>query len=114
MFNRDYFGSYIIYAAWPQYQVFFDGGADIFGEKIIREYLDLSSAQAGSQKILDKYDITIVIINSGSQLSHFLIADSDWRLIYSDKVADILVKNTPEHQGLIAKYPFVKPFATYP
>jgi len=32
MFNEDEFGDYLIYAAWPEYKVFFDGRSDIYGE----------------------------------------------------------------------------------
>jgi hypothetical protein len=36
--------------------------------------------------------------------------NKDWRLIYADKVANIFLKNIPEHHKLIQKYRHVKPF----
>ena len=34
---------------------------------------------------------------------------TDWKLIYSDKVANIFVRSIPVNQPLIDKYPDVKP-----
>ena len=58
--------------------------------------------------ILKKYDISWIIYNSNSVLSLFLMERDDWRLIYADKVADVFVKDIPENQYLIQKYPDVK------
>ena len=35
MFNNDEFGDYLIYAAYPQYRVFFDGRSDMYGSGIV-------------------------------------------------------------------------------
>lgn len=108
MFNNDEFGDYIIYAAWPKYKVFVDGRSDMYGTDIMKEYLKLISVLPGWNEILTKYNINWVIYNSNSSLSTLLMERDDWRLIYSDKVANIFVKNTPENQYLIDKYPDVE------
>jgi hypothetical protein len=109
MFNNDEFGDYIIYAAWPQYKVMFDGRSDMYGEKIGEDYLKVMHIANGWKDVLRKYNINWVIFNNKSVLSAFLLERADWRLIYSDKVANIFVRNTPEYQSLINKYPDVKP-----
>ena len=43
MFDNDEFGDYIIYAAWPEYRVFFDGRSDMYGVDIIKEYQKVAS-----------------------------------------------------------------------
>jgi hypothetical protein len=43
-----------------------------------------------------------------AHLSLFLMERDDRKLVYADKVADIFVKNTPENQSLIEKYPDIK------
>jgi hypothetical protein len=108
MFNNDEFGDYIIYAAWPKYKVFVDGRSDMYGTDIMKEYLKLISVLPGWNEILTKYNINWVIYNSNSSLSTLLMERVDWNLIYSDKVASIFVKNTPENQHLIEKYPDVE------
>ena len=39
----------------------------------------------------------------------FLAERDDWKLVYSDTVASIFVKNVPENRYLIEKYSGVKP-----
>jgi hypothetical protein len=109
MFNDDEFGDYIIYAAWPDYRVFFDGRSDMYGEERLKEYFKVVTLETGWETVLEKYNINWIIYNSKSILSRVLIKDKEWRLIYSDKVATIFVRDRPEYQYLIEKYQNVKP-----
>jgi hypothetical protein len=111
VFNSYVFGSYIIYAAWPQIEVFIDGRADMYNNQQTEEYLKVARVKRGWEDVLKKYDITWIIYNNESALSSVLLERDDWRLIYSDRVANIFVKKTPENQPLINKYPDVKPVA---
>jgi hypothetical protein len=109
MFNNDEFGDYIIYAAWPEYKVFFDGRSDMYGAERIKEYYKVARIEPGWQDILKKYDIKWVIYNDKSTLSQFLLQRDDWRLIYADKVANIFIKNIPENLVWLEKYRNIKP-----
>jgi len=109
MFDNDEFGDYIIYAAWPQYKVFFDGRSDMYGTDILKEYLKVRHFKHGWEKIIEKYDITWIIYNANSLFSRFLLQNDDWKLIYADKVANIFLKDIPENQSLIEKYSNVEP-----
>jgi hypothetical protein len=109
MFNNDEFGDYIIYAAWPGYKVFFDGRSDMYGSDRMKEYFKLTRLEQGWGEVISKYDIGWIIYNTNSALSSFLLERNDWKLIYSDKVANIFVKNSPENQYLVEKYRDVKP-----
>jgi hypothetical protein len=108
VFNNDGFGSYIIYEAWPEYEVFYDG-RDMYGKERTEEYLKVADVARGWKDVLEKYDITWIIYNNESTLSNLLLEADDWRLVYSDQVANIFVKETPENQPLIRKYPNVQP-----
>jgi hypothetical protein len=110
VFNSDAFGSYIIYEAWPEYEVFYDG-RDMYGKERTEEYLKVADVERGWEDVLKKYDITWIIYHNESVLSNLLLERDDWQLIYSDKVANIFVKKTPENQPLISRYPNVKPVA---
>ena len=57
---------------------------------------------------MKKYNIDWIIYNANSPLSMFLMERDDWKLIYADKVANIFVKDIPEYQYLIEKYPDVE------
>jgi len=109
MFNNDEFGDYIIYAAWPEYKVFFDGRSDMYGVKRMKEYIKVVRIEQGWDEVFKKYNINWIIYNANSSLSRFLFERDDWKLIYADKVANIFVKKTPENQTLIDKYSNIKP-----
>jgi hypothetical protein len=109
MFNNDEFGDYIIYAAWPEYKVFFDGRSDMYGVARMKEYIKVVRIEQGWDEVLKKYNINWIIYGANSALSQFLLARDDWKLVYADKVANIFVRNTPENKPLINKYPDVKP-----
>jgi hypothetical protein len=109
MFDNDEFGDYIIYAAWPQYKVFFDGRSDMYGTERLKEYNKIAGFDTGWEDVLEKYNISWIIFDAQSGLSRFLLRNDHWRLIYADKVAHIFVKNIPAYQYLIQKYNNVKP-----
>ena len=108
MFDNDEFGDYIIYAAWPEYRVFFDGRSDMYGVDILKEYYKVTNIKPGWNEVLKKYDISWIIFNANSSLSLFLMQRDDWKLIYADEVANIFVMNVQKNQYLIDKYPDVK------
>lgn len=109
MFNNDEFGDYIIYAASPRYRVFFDGRIDMYGTERLKEYNKVIGFQDGWEQVLDKYRMNWIIFDANSMLARYLLGNNQWRLIYADKVANIFVRNIPEYQYLITKYPNVKP-----
>ena len=108
MFNDDEFGDYFIYRSSPAYKVFMDGRSDMYGTQRLKEYRKISDFEPGWEGILDKYHITWICFGSDSRLSRYLLTDKDWVLIYSDKVADIFVKNLQQYRPLIEKYRSVK------
>jgi hypothetical protein len=108
MFDNDEFGDYIIYAAWPKYKVFFDGRSDMYGVDRLKEYIKVARVKPGWDEVLKKYTINWIIYDANSPLSLLLLERDDWKLIYADKVANIFVKNLPEYQYLIEKYPDVE------
>ena len=109
MFNNDEFGDYLIYAAWPEYKVFFDGRSDMYGETWGKQYLNIANVQPGWDRTIEKNHMTWVFSGATSPLSAILLEKKEWHLVYADKVAEIFVKKIPENYFLINKYPNVKP-----
>ncbi len=104
MFNADEFGDYIIYSAFPQYKVFIDGRIDIYMPEIFKDYQAVTEFKSGWEDIINKYEIKWIIYDKDSQLCRYLMERKDWRIIYSDDVANIFVRNTPEFKDMIGKY----------
>lgn len=109
MFNNDEFGDYVIYSAHQQYRVFIDGRLDMYGAARLREYYKVTNFEHDWRDVISKYRIGWIFFDADSPLSRYLLAQSDWRLIYADKVANIFVRNIPEYRDLIARHPNVVP-----
>jgi hypothetical protein len=106
-FTHDGFGDYLIYAAWPQYRVFIDGRTDMYGADRMKEYLTLAHAMPGWKKIVDKYAFSSILFDTHSPLANALAEDGDWRLIHSDPLASIFLREDGRNRHLIDKYPHV-------
>lgn len=109
MYNNDEFGDYLIYETYPEYKVFFDGRSDMYGTARFKEFQKVAGFSPGWETIVDKYDIGWFFITSDSLLTRYLQIHPGWRLIYSDNVANIHVRDTEKYRYLIGKYPDVTP-----
>jgi hypothetical protein len=104
MFNNDEFGDYIIYSAYPKYKVFIHDKIDWRAEERLKEYLKVIKFEQGWEDIIRKYDINWIIFNTDHVFSRFLREREDLKLIYTDKVASIFVRNVPDNFEIIQKY----------
>jgi hypothetical protein len=109
MFNDDEFGDYVIYAAWPEYRVSFDGRSDMYGENWGESYSMVFGVKPGWEKFIETNHFTWIFCRTDSLLSRALMENKNWRLIYSDRLARIFVRDIPEYRQLINKYSDVEP-----
>ena len=103
MFNNDEIGDYIIYWLYPRYKVFIDGRSDMYGEPILKKYYKVAVIEPGWKDVLDNYDINYIFYYTDSVLVRHLMTDAGWRQIYSDNIASIFLRNTPENAKTIAR-----------
>lgn len=101
MFNDDEFGDYIIYSVHPQYKVFIDSRVDMYGVDHFKDYLTMIYFEPGWENIVEKYSINWMILDADSIFSRHLMGRNDWKLIYSDKVANIFVRNISKNQDIL-------------
>lgn len=94
IFNELGFGSYLIWAAQPDYPVFVDTRLELYPMVIWRDYLDISAGRAGWQETLDRYGVNTLMLSPDNQPGLIAAARSsaDWRLLYEDDVAVIFVR----------------------
>lgn len=109
MFNNDEFGDYLIYKAYPNYKVFFDGRIDMYGTDHVKNFLKVIKLEPNWGDVIELYNIGWVFHNADSLLSRYLYERPDWHLIYADDTTHIYVKNTPVYQNLIERYKNVEP-----
>jgi len=91
MFNHFIWGGYILYRMWPAETVFIDGQTDFYGELLMREYFDVINLDDDWESILDKYEVSWLIVPRNDMLSRYLYSENDdiWSVIYEDDTAVI-------------------------
>lgn len=92
MFNNFIWGGYLLYRLWPQQTVFIDGQTDFYGEGLTREYTRVMALDESWKEILEKYDVSWVIVPSGKAIIKVLQEESHWIVVYEDETATILHK----------------------
>ncbi|MDX2159768.1 MAG: hypothetical protein SF162_00445 [bacterium] len=93
MFNAYNWGGYLMYAL-PQYPVFVDGRTDLYGDTVLREYLDAALGGASWREVLAKYAIDFVLVETGSGLANRLNDEPGWRAAYTDEQASLFINET--------------------
>ncbi len=81
------------YIAWkiPNLKIFVDGRTDLFGDKIILDWLKMVNADEGWEVSLKDYEIHWVFLKPGTPLIKEL-SSRGWQTIYEDQQVNILVE----------------------
>jgi hypothetical protein len=90
-FNYFPWGGYVLFRAWPEQQVFIDGQTDFYGENLTRQYETVLTLGDGWRQILDKYEVSWVLLPEDAQLVNALKAEAGWEVGYQDSTAVVLV-----------------------
>ncbi|HZT97374.1 MAG TPA: hypothetical protein VFB34_11135, partial [Chloroflexota bacterium] len=91
MFNSYAFGGYLIWHEFPRYHVFIDSRADtVYGARLLRDYLTVYRANPGWARVLSTYRIGWALVEPQAPIVQVLLA-SGWRLVYHDRVSDVVV-----------------------
>jgi hypothetical protein len=87
IYNLYRWGGYLIWRLYPEWQVFIDGRADVYGDASIEEYLEVYRVRTGWRDTLDKYKVDLVLIDRDSALATLLDEDRGWQKAYEDELA---------------------------
>jgi hypothetical protein len=93
MFNPYNWGGYLVWALWPDYRVFVDGRTDLYGDDLLRQYLEVQLGRPGFQDVLAEYDVNLVLTYPDDGLSLQLACSGEWEEVYRDEVAVIWVRD---------------------
>ncbi|MBW8011159.1 MAG: hypothetical protein FVQ83_07960 [Chloroflexi bacterium] len=88
--NSYNWGGYLIWAA-PDYAVFLDGRTDLYGDKIISEWLQILRAEEGWQHLLNDWQIRLILVEPTWPLVD-LLGGEGWENIYADDLAVIYAR----------------------
>jgi hypothetical protein len=88
------FGSYLIWAAQPEYKVFVDSRIELYPMNIWNDYLTISAGGYDWEAKLDHYQISTLLLEPASQpgLIQAVGASSNWKEVYRDNQAVIFTR----------------------
>jgi hypothetical protein len=93
MFNYFPWGGYLLYRLWPAEQVFIDGQTDFYGELLTREYEKVITMSEGWEDVLEKYKVSWVLMPSDSLFVRQVRSIPDWKLIFENQTAALLIQH---------------------
>jgi hypothetical protein len=93
--TSDQWGDYLIYRLYPRTHVFFDGRSDFYGEAIGEDYRILLAGGRNYRQVMTRYGFTAALLPLDWPLGQILERDPDWRAVYRDRQAVLLVRSAP-------------------
>jgi len=95
-FNYFPWGGYLLYRTWPEMLVFIDGQTDFYGEELTRKYEKVITLSPGWEDVLQKYQVSWVLMPTQSELIQHLQEIGDWNAVYQDQISTIMVLGSGE------------------
>lgn len=94
IFNELGFGSYLIWAAQPDYPVFVDTRLELYPLAIWQDYLAISAAAAGWEERLARYQVATLLLSPEQQQALVAAARRSpaWTLLYEDPAAALFTR----------------------
>ena len=100
-------GGYAIWKLYPEYRVFVDGRADLYGDDLLHQFQKAMELQAGWEQILDTWGVQTVLVPPTCSLAEALLLDEGWHAEYRDSQAVLLLRIHPtsENTGVFRNLP---------
>src|ERR1700676_623305 len=88
-------GGYAIWKLYPEYRVFVDGRADLYGDSLLRQFKTAIQLRTGWRDVLDSWKVEAVLVPPSCALAQALLLDANWHTAFSDSKAIILLRTHP-------------------
>jgi hypothetical protein len=98
--STDSWGGYLIFRLYPRTRVVVDDRHDFYGEPFFKSYLRMMRVEPEWDDFLHAYDVRCVLLPKGSPLVNLLRLTTAWKVVYSDNVAVLLLREEIPAAGL--------------
>jgi len=103
-------GGYAIWKLYPQYRVFVDGRADLYGsdlsgndlpsndqyqDDLLHQFRTAVDLRTGWRGVLDRWKVEAVLVPPSCALAQALLLDPNWHTEFSDSKAILLLRTEP-------------------
>ncbi|MBL8049861.1 MAG: hypothetical protein JNM46_01445 [Anaerolineales bacterium] len=90
LFNSYNWGGYLLWTL-PEYPVFIDGRADLYGNEIINQWHAVVSGNENAIQILDEWQVNLILIEPYWEITKTLELNG-WQKVFEDEQAVIFVR----------------------
>jgi hypothetical protein len=96
LLNHYNWGGYFIWKLYPEYRVFIDGRADLYGDAFMNDLATIYYLRGDSWRSpFEKWGIRTVVLPPDAPLVTALRTLPDWETIYADNQAVVLTRRVP-------------------
>ncbi|MBI2057789.1 MAG: hypothetical protein HYT63_02275 [Candidatus Yanofskybacteria bacterium] len=113
MFNNFDIGGYLIWKLYPDHKLFVDNRPEAYSVKFFSEiYKPMQESKEKWKELSEKYGINFVFFGHtdatpwGQAFLKNIVRDSDWKAVFINNSAIILVKNIPKNKPIFSKYKY--------
>lgn len=92
VYNEYHWGGYLIWKLYPDYRVFIDGRADVYGDAFFEEFMATHAGESHWQDSLNKYGVRTVLVKPDAALASLLRQAPGWQKIFEDSQAVIFTR----------------------
>jgi hypothetical protein len=93
IYNEYGWGGYLIWKLYPEYRVYIDGRADVYGDEFIEDFLATHDGEKGWREALDRYGVRTVIVKPSAALASLLRQEEKWEKAFEDDQAVVFTRN---------------------
>ena len=93
LMNHYNWGGYFIWRLYPQYQVYIDGRADVYGDTFLEDFASTYYLRGGSWRSgLERWGVRTVVLPPDAPLVTALSSLPQWKVVFSDRQATVLTR----------------------
>lgn len=92
LFNSYNWGGYLLWSL-PEYPVFVDGRADLYGDEILSQWWQVVNGEPAGWAVLERWDVRLILLEPDWPVVRELPARG-WRELYRDETAVIFGRST--------------------
>ena len=98
-------GGYAIWKLYPEYRVFVDGRADLYGDDLLGQFTTAVQLRTGWREVLDSWKVEAVLVPPACALAQALLLDPNWHAALSDSKAILLLRtqSAVENAGIFQR-----------
>ena len=92
IYNEYGWGGYLIWRLYPDYRVYIDGRADVYGDAFLEEFLMVHDGEMRWEEPLNRYGVQTVLVKPDAAIASLLRQNNGWQKVFEDSQAVLFTR----------------------